>query len=430
MHHNKLIKFASAALALTILVALISWVSGAAKGTRVLALVGLEPEIDRNVLVNQLGPFIIRNEFPAEYEFEIDGEVKTLKVQYTLQDHAQSLIQKLLRQYQPDYAAFVAIDAKTGRIISLASHSRVQSEIGNLALRATFPAASIFKIVTASAAIDLNKARPETIVPFNGGLYTLYKKNLENNKINRWTHKMTMREAFARSVNMFFGKLGLYHVGPQNLYMYAERFLFNKDIPTDIPVQASYARFNLDDPWSVVSAASGFTHDNTLSPLHGALIAAAIANDGVMMAPYLVESLTPLDSEEPLYKSSEQQASIVVEPHSAKELRKLFYETIRSGTSRKSFRRTARRPAFGDVEFGGKTGSLTGKDPEGKCDWFVGYARYRDERIAVAALTVNEKKWRVKSSMLASLFFEGYLKEVVQLDQLADARGNRSRKAN
>lgn len=428
--HHKLIKFASAALAVTLLLISISWVSGAARGTRVFELVGLGNTINKNVLVEQLGPAISRNEFPTEFNFEIGGEIKPLKVQYTLQENAQNLIQKLLRQYQPDYAAFVAIDAKTGRIISLASHSRVQSEIENLALRATFPAASIFKIVTASAAIDLHKARPDTIVPFNGGLYTLYKKNLENDKINRWTRRMTMREAFGRSVNMFFGKLGLYHVGPDNLYRYAERFLFNKEIPSDIPVQAGYARFNLEDPWSVVSAASGFTQDNTLSPLHGALMAAAIANDGVMMAPYLIESLTPLDATEPLYKGYEEQASVVVEPKSAEELRVLFYETIRSGTSRKSFRQIARKPAFEEVEFGGKTGSLTGKEPEGKCDWFVGYARYRDQRIAVAALTVNEKKWRVKSSMLANLFFQGYLKEVVQLDQLADARGSRSRKAN
>ncbi|MEK7357458.1 MAG: penicillin-binding protein, partial [Bdellovibrionota bacterium] len=55
--------------------------------------------------------------------------------------------------------------------------------------------------------------------------------------------------------------------------------------------------------------------------------------------------------------------------------------------------------------------SLTGTNPQGKCDWFVGYARFGNQRIAVAALTVNEKKWRVKSSTLAKLFFDRYLKQ-------------------
>lgn len=428
--HPKHTKFVVAAVALILLIVSVGWVTGAARGTSAFELVGLGPTINKNVLVDQLGPAIARNEFPDEFDLEIDGEIKAVKVEYTLNENAQNLMQKLLRRYQPDYAAFVAIDAKTGRILALASHSRVKSGIDNLALRATFPAASIFKIVTASAAIDLKKARHDTVVPFNGGLYTLYRKNLENDKINRWTRMMTMREAFARSVNMFFGKLGLYHVGPEDLYRYGERFLFNRQIPADIPVQAGLARFDLNDPWSVVSAASGFTHDNTLSPLHGALIAAAIANDGVMMAPFLIESLTPVDSPEAIYRASEQQASVVVDPQSAEELRVLFQETIRSGTSRKSFRQIARKPSFEEVEFGGKTGSLTGQDPKGKCDWFVGYARYRDQRIAVAALTVNEKKWRVKSSMLANLFFQNYLTELIQLDQLADLRPNGKRNAN
>jgi beta-lactamase class D len=108
-----------------------------------------------------------------------------------------------------------------------------------------------------------------------------------------------------------------------------------------------------------------------------------------------------------------------VEPQSAEELRKLFKQTVVSGTSRKSFRQIVRGPKYDEVEFGGKTGSLTGADPQGKCDWFVGYARYRDQRIAVAALTVNEKKWRVKSSMLANLYFQRYLKEIKMEDHVA-----------
>ena len=71
-----------------------------------------------------------------------------------------------------------------------------------------------------------------------------------------------------------------------------------------------------------------------------------------------------------------------------------------------------RKRKFDDVEMGGKTGSLTGTNPKGKCDWFVGYARYGKHRIAVAALTVNEKKWRVKSSALASEFLAGYIRSI------------------
>lgn len=372
--------------------------------------------INKEMLATQLGTAIRINQFPQEFDLSLDGTVTRALVQYAFRYDAQEKMEKLMRTYQPDYGAFVALDARTGKILSMVSYSRIQADLENLALRATFPAASIFKVITASAALDLNKANPETVVPFNGANHTLYKRNVEDTRINRWTRKMTMREAFARSVNVFFGKLGLFYVGPENLRQYAERFQFNHPIRADVPVQTGYANFSPEDPWSVVTAASGFTRDNTMSPLHGALIAAAVANDGVMMEPYLVESLTDV-SGATLYQAAPVQASIVVEPRSAEGLRELFHETVRSGTSRKSFRQTVRRTTFDDVEFGGKTGSLTGTNPIGKCDWFIGYARYHDSRIAVAALTVNEKKWRVKSSMLANLFLADYLKALKDDDE-------------
>lgn len=376
--------------------------------------------LDKEALSNQLGTAIRGNEFPETYTFTIGSEPKQAKVQYTLDDALQAQMSKLMGQYKPDYGAFVALDARTGRILSMVSYSN-RSKSENLTLRATFPSASIFKVVTASAAIDLNKASPDTVVPFNGGLHTLYKRNVESQKETRWTTRMTMREAFARSVNVFFSKLGLFYVGPRNLALYAERFLFNHPIRADVPVQSGHAYISNDDPWSVAEAASGYTRINTMSPVQGALIAAAVANDGVMMEPFVVEQLFD-EKGETIYRGQPRQASVVIEPQSAEPLRELFQQTVRSGTSRRSFRQVVRRRSYDEVEFGGKTGSLMGMDPKGKCDWFVGYARYRDRRVAVAALTVNEKKWKVKSSVLAKLFFQGYLKEVKANESIADAR--------
>ena len=374
--------------------------------------------VNKEMLAAQLGPAIRKNQFPETLDLSLDGGLTKVDVDYTVDDAAQEAMEKLLQQYHPDYGAFVAMDAKTGRIIAMTSFSAVQPNSENLALQATFPAASIFKIVTASAAIDTNKAQPETVVPFNGANHTLYKKNVQDTKVNRWTRMMTMREAFARSVNVVFGKLGLFLVGPENLMTYANRYMFNKTIRADIPVDMGSAHFGANDPWGVVQAASGFTRETTMSPVQGMMMAAAVANDGVMMEPYLVDSLVDA-SGKVMYEATPRQASVVVEPQAAEELRSLFHETVRSGTSRKSFRQITHRSAFDEVEFGGKTGSLTGLNPQGKCDWFVGYARFNGQRIAVAALTVNEKKWRVKSSMLAKLFFDRYLKKAMSPEEVA-----------
>ena len=135
-------------------------------------------------------------------------------------------------------------------------------------------------------------------------------------------------------------------------------------IHADVPVQTGYAKFNSDDPWSIVTAASGFTRDNTMSPLQGALIAATVANDGIMMEPYLVDLLTD-DNGTELYRSEPRQASVVVEARTASELRELFQQTVRAGTSRKSFRQTVRPHGFRRRRVWWQDGITNGSQPDG-----------------------------------------------------------------
>jgi cell division protein FtsI/penicillin-binding protein 2 len=371
---------------------------------------------DKAHISSQLGSAIRANTFPTSIDYKTEGETRKVTVNYAIDPVYQAKMEKLFHLYQPDHGAFVALDARTGRILAMVSYEREGTQAGNLALQATFPAASVFKVVTASAAIDSKKASAETVVPYNGANHTLYKRNIADTSVNRWTRKITMREAFSRSVNTFFGKLGLFYVGPEALMHYAERYQFNKSIRADIPIEMGQVKLKADDPWSVVQAASGFTLNNTMSPLQGALIAATVANDGIMMEPYLVNSLSS-EGGEKLYEAKAQEESVIMTPESAAEIRILMRETVRNGTSRKAFRPVVRKRQFDEVEMGGKTGSLTGLNPKGKCDWFVGYARYHDQRIAVAALTVNEKKWRVKSSQLASQFLSDYTKQLMKADQ-------------
>jgi len=163
------------------------------------------------------------------------------------------------------------------------------------------------------------------------------------------------------------------------------------------------------EPWGFAELASGFNRISSMSPLQGAMIASAVANDGVMMEPYVVEALTLADGGV-VYESKPTPTSTTMKVETAEELRSLMRETVLSGTSRASFRTLLRKPSFKEVEIGGKTGSLLGLSPRGKCDWFVGYARSPGRRIAVAALTVNEDKWRVKASHVARVFFEEYFK--------------------
>ena len=308
---------------------------------------------------------------PAEVEVSQSGEKRKAILQYSFDPHLQDSMERLLQSYSPDYGAFIALDAKTGRILSMVSYTRDPSMKDNLTLRATFPSASVFKVVTAAAAIQEDRLSANSTVRFNGSNHTLYKSNILKDRATRWSRHLTLKEAFAHSINTVFGKLGAFTVGSEKLAEYANRFGFNRSIASDLPMQKGVAPITpQSDAWDLAQKASGFTRENTMSPLQGALIAATIANDGVMMEPYVVQSAYTPDGVT-LYKADPTVASQVIEARTAIELKKLMNETVMSGTSRKSFRGFF-KGRFRELDVGGKTGSLTGMDPPGKYDWFVG----------------------------------------------------------
>jgi len=367
------------------------------------------PFAQRERIADALEESIQKSEFPREIDFRIGESYSKTGVIYALDWKLQLYLQKMFSQYRPDYGAFVAVDAATGQVLAMVSHSRYGVELGNFALKASFPAASIFKIVTAAAALEKKRLTPGSHIPFNGGMHTLYRRNVSQVDENRWTRYVTLSEAFAKSINTVFAKIGMHMLQPPDLREFAEKFQFNQPIAADVRVDLSHFELADDDPWATAEVASGFNRIATMSPLQGALMAAAIANDGVMMAPYIVDRLYTPD-EGIVYNSEPMQLAVSILPETADSLRTLMRDTVRIGTSRSAFRPLFRRKGYETVEIGGKTGSLQGFHPKGKYDWFVGYARNETRRIAVAALTINEEKWQVKSSYLAKSFIEEYFR--------------------
>jgi len=386
---------------------------GAKASTWLKSKTHLNSESEPKKLVNQyLAKDLLNNNFVSVIGTE-NGASEKLKVLYTFDFELQKELEGLLRQYGSDYASAVAMDPATGRILAMASYEEGKPSKENWALKASFPAASIFKIVTASAALEKYKVSPEMEMGYTGGNYKLYKKDLFNEN-ERWARSITFKEAFARSINIFFGKLALKFMHADDLMTYAQKFYFNKDLKADMPVESGRALLTSVDPFHVAEVASGYNNQNTLSPVHGAMIASAIVNDGEMKSPYVVESLMRPDGT-PVYKSMILSLESPISITTAKKLRDLMNETVEHGTSRKSFRELARVKEFSMVEAGGKTGSLNGLSPKGKTDWFVGYARLGTRMLAVSVVTVNKNYWKVKSSYVAQKLIRKHFKDEVIL---------------
>lgn len=382
----------------------------------------------RKIISQAISGKIARNIFPEEVDlsFNVNNEIPlntplkapTYKVNYTLQPDLQNHASDLLKKYKPDYAAIVLMDAKTGEILVMSSFTKADSkktkpEDTNLAIKATFPAASIFKIITASTAVDKAGVSPNHRIAFNGGNYTLYKKNVLSDRINRWTRFISLKDAFARSINTAFGRLSLESIEPQDLSEYAHKFYFNQKIPSDFYVETSTAMVPTEKGFALTEVASGYNRFNTLSPVHGAMIASTIVNDGQISFPYIVKNIKNQD-DKAIYVAESLNQTQIMSPESAEKVKQMMEQTVLSGTSRKTFKHMVRDRKFKEIEMGGKTGHMSGTNPKGRTDWFVGYASDGDSRIAIATITVNVKTWTVKSSALGEMMIREYFQTKIE----------------
>lgn len=375
----------------------------------------LQKDLERRVkIADALAPYFLTETFPEKLPVALDDKnAGEFAVQYTIDPILQAESARLLKMYRPDYGAIFVMDAETGSVLAWSSYQRSAKEPVNLISRATYPSASVFKVVTATAAVDDAGVDPSHTIRFNGGNYTLYRKNVLSDKINRWTRTITLREAFAQSYNTAFGRLSLETLTPEVLADYARRFMFNEQIPADFPVESGVAEVPDEIGYEFTEIASGYNRTNRMSPVQGAMIAASIINGGRMIMPYIVEELRNNENEV-VHQAKVLDNGLIMSPESAENLREMMEETVLRGTSRKSFRGLVKDRRFRELMMGGKTGHLTGDNPRGRSDWFVGYASDGQRKIALAALTVNKEYWTVKSSYLGQTIFRKYYEPVMR----------------
>ena len=146
-----------------------------------------------------------------------------------------------------------------------------------------------------------------------------------------------------------------------------------------------------------------------MSPVHGAVIGAVAANGGQLVQPSVVRRIVN-DEGLILYALDTAPKTPVVRDQTAGDLKVLMQATVTKGSASKSFKKFFRHD-MKTVEVGGKTGSLTGENPRGRYDWFVGYAQKNGRNLAFAAMCINEEFWYVKSAYVARKAIEHFFSE-------------------
>jgi peptidoglycan glycosyltransferase len=251
-----------------------------------------------------------------------------------------------------------------------------------------FPPGSTFKLVTASAALE-NGFGPESLWPNPNELdLPLTDATIENfgGSTCSGGSQITLADALRQSCNVVFGAVGL-ELGAEKLAEQARAYGFTAEagddlVPFDIPwtsgVFPAPETFEGRDPAVAISAIG--QQDVAANPLQMALVAAAIANDGVEMQPRLVtEARDP--SGRVIAEFQAREFSRPLSPENAAALTQMMVGVVEGGTGT-----AAQIPG---VTVAGKTGTAQHGEGEDPHAWFVCFAPAEAPRIAVAVIVLD-----------------------------------------
>jgi cell division protein FtsI/penicillin-binding protein 2 len=340
--------------------------------------------------------------------FEIQNNGRHLRVQTSIDPSLQNYLIKKLDRKNSSHIGIVAMDPEDGRILTMVGYDKSDPP-NNPCLDSSFPAASIFKIITAAAALEKGNLHLDSKLQYNGGKYTLYKSQLKE-KTNKYTNHISFKDAFAKSVNPVFGKLGSLYLGKEKLESYARAFGFNRTINFEIFLSPSSIVIT-DEPYQWAEIASGFNRQTRMSPLHGAIITATIFNQGRLIEPTIVDRIIDENGVD-LYQSQPATIQQAFAPGTSDAMDELMKTTVRSGTVRGAFRRYRRDKIISRLEIGGKTGTINNKTDYVKYEWFVGYAQDRagDNTLILSVLVAHEKYIGIRAVQYAIMAFKKYFK--------------------
>ena len=311
---------------------------------------------------------------------------RTLTINPTL----QKSVTELIKRYRIPFGAVTAMDPRTGKILAMAEYSEENPKLRGLNLRAIYPAASVFKVVTGSALLDAGVSPDETVC-YHGGSRRIQKSLLKDDG-RRDGRCITMSQAMSHSANVVFGKLASRELDAKKLQLWANRYGFNAAVPFAEPIEPSPAAIP-EDAFDFATTAAGFGKV-FLSPIHGAILAGIVGTRGSMVTPVLFED----------DKMTQKQ---VLESKLANTIADMLERTVTDGTARRSFRERGRYAL--PVPAAGKTGTLASQGPYREFSWFVGWAPKDNPTIAVAAVMVNGLKWTIRAPYIVRETMRMYL---------------------
>ncbi len=320
------------------------------------------------------------------------GKLHPTKLNAELQLHMQSFI----AERGSPISSVILVDVLTGDILTMAQ-GRSPEKWGahtHTALYNRFPAASLFKTVVTTAALEMTATRPDQSFGLSGGCGGQDITPRASWMDDESGSSMNLRRAFGHSCNGFFAKLAINQLGIGAITRFAKFFGWESPLPIDIAVEPSKM---LPPPaansttHTVGRFAAGFGHVG-ISTMHAAWMTTMIANKGV------AKSLSILRDHET--NQIDMTSTPIYSAETADRLMDVMRSTIHGGTASHVFAKGRYRRIAHEV--GGKTGTLTGRTPAGLTSLFMGVYPVSSPRVAVASVVVLEDRYLFKAPQLAA----------------------------
>jgi penicillin-binding protein A len=310
--------------------------------------------------------------------------------------------------------AAVAIDPKTGKILAVVSTPSYDptsltdantagaawkkltadpdKPLTNRALRQPLPPGSTFKLVVAAAALEDGLYPSVDVRTDSPDPYTLpgTTTELSNENPNAPCENASIRTALQYSCNNVFARMAV-KLGQDKVRAMAEKFGFD-DTEQDVPVRAYTSVYPSDMDESSTALTGIGQYDVTATPLQMAMVSAAIANDGKLVAPHMVSQITDGGGDVLEDYDSEAATEEVVSASTAKQLRSAMETVVEDGTGTNA--------RIGGATVGGKTGTAQHGEKNSKTPyaWFTSYAKAGGKEVAVAVVVEQSNAARSEVS--------------------------------
>lgn len=303
-------------------------------------------------------PLLHKNEILTEPK---DGEDVYLTLDTQVQTVLEQAMTEVEEEYSPNKMTAIVASAETGEILALSNRpsfnpNEYQSitNYTNYAVSDRFEPGSTMKIFTLAGAMqDKVYNGNET---FQSGTYEVNGTTVGDHNQNRGWGEISYDEGLQRSSNVAFAKLAVDKLKPSRFYEYLDAFGFREKTGVDLPGESSSL---IAESSALDAATTAFGQGTAVTPIQLVQATTAVANDGEMMKPYVIQKIYNSNSKEYTYEAEPEVVGNPISKETAEKVREKL-KTVVSGEHG-----TGHAYDIEGIEVAGKTGTAQISKPDG-----------------------------------------------------------------